>query len=60
MTTLSQDSRSPGRDLNPRPSEYEMGVLTIQLQPYVTLGLVLSIATKTSNTKQQEYQVNLP
>jgi hypothetical protein len=25
---LSQDSRSPGRDLNPGPPEYEAGVLT--------------------------------
>jgi hypothetical protein len=25
--TLSQDSRSPGRDLNPRPPEYELRVL---------------------------------
>jgi hypothetical protein len=24
----SQDSRSPGRDLNPGPSEYKAGVLT--------------------------------
>jgi hypothetical protein len=24
----SQDKRSPGRDLNPRPPEYEAGVLT--------------------------------
>jgi hypothetical protein len=28
--TLSQDSRSPGRDLNQRPIEYEAGVLTTQ------------------------------
>jgi hypothetical protein len=27
---LSQDSRSPGRDLNPEPPEYEAGVLTTQ------------------------------
>jgi hypothetical protein len=26
--TLSQDSRSASRDLNPGPSEYEAGVLT--------------------------------
>jgi hypothetical protein len=26
--TLSQDSRSPGRDLKPGPPEYEAGVLT--------------------------------
>jgi hypothetical protein len=25
---LSQDSRSPGRDLNPKPPEYESGMLT--------------------------------
>jgi hypothetical protein len=25
---LNQDSRSPGRDLNPRPPEYESGALT--------------------------------
>jgi hypothetical protein len=28
LKTLSQDSRSPGRDLNPGPPEYEAGVLT--------------------------------
>jgi hypothetical protein len=28
MKTLSQDSRSPGRDLNPEPPEYEARVLT--------------------------------
>jgi hypothetical protein len=27
--TLSQDSRTPDRDLNPRPPEYEAGMLTI-------------------------------
>jgi hypothetical protein len=26
--TLSQDSRSPGQDLNPGPPEYETGALT--------------------------------
>jgi hypothetical protein len=34
---LSQDSQSPGRYLNPGPSEYEAGVLTTQT---TTLGLV--------------------
>jgi hypothetical protein len=29
--TLSQDSRSPGRNLNPGPSESEAGVLTTLL-----------------------------
>jgi hypothetical protein len=29
---LSRDSRSPGRDLNPRPPEYESGVLTTRLR----------------------------
>jgi hypothetical protein len=29
---LSQDTRSPVRDLNPGPPEYEEGVLTTQLQ----------------------------
>jgi hypothetical protein len=28
---LSQDSRSPGQDLNPGPPEYGAGVLTTQL-----------------------------
>jgi hypothetical protein len=28
MKTLSQDSRSPGRDSNPRPPEYVAGLLT--------------------------------
>jgi hypothetical protein len=28
MKELSQDSRSPGRDLNPGPPEYKAGVLT--------------------------------
>jgi hypothetical protein len=27
---LSLNSRSPGRDLNPRPPEFEAGVLTIR------------------------------
>jgi hypothetical protein len=30
MKNLSQDSRSPGRDLNPGHPEYEAGVLTIR------------------------------
>jgi hypothetical protein len=30
--SLSQDSRSPGRDLNLGPPKYEAGVLTTQLQ----------------------------
>jgi hypothetical protein len=30
MTSLSQDSRSPGRDWNSEPPEYEAGVLTTQ------------------------------
>jgi hypothetical protein len=29
---LSQDSRSPGRDLNPGPPEYKAGVLTTRAQ----------------------------
>jgi hypothetical protein len=28
MKIFSKDSRSPGRDFNPRPPEYEAGVLT--------------------------------
>jgi hypothetical protein len=28
MKSISQGSRSPGRDLNPGPPEYEVGVLT--------------------------------
>jgi hypothetical protein len=28
MKIISQDSRSPGRDLNPGPPKYEAGVLT--------------------------------
>jgi hypothetical protein len=28
MENLSQDSRSPGQDLNPKPPEYEAGLLT--------------------------------
>jgi hypothetical protein len=28
MKMFSKDSRSPGRDFNPRPLEYEVGVLT--------------------------------
>jgi hypothetical protein len=35
--TLSQYSRSPGRDLNPRPPEYEAGVLTTRPQRSVAL-----------------------
>jgi hypothetical protein len=35
---LSQHSRSPGRDLNPGPPEYEAGVLTTR-----TLSLVISL-----------------
>jgi hypothetical protein len=30
MKTFSQDSRAPGRDLNPAPPEYEAGMLTIR------------------------------
>jgi hypothetical protein len=29
---LSQDSRSPGEDLNPGPHKYEKGVVTVQTQ----------------------------
>jgi hypothetical protein len=32
---VSQDSWSPGRDLNPGPSKYEAGVLTTQLHSVV-------------------------
>jgi hypothetical protein len=32
IKNLSQDSRSPGRDLNPGPPEYEAGVLTTRSQ----------------------------
>jgi hypothetical protein len=37
---LSQGSRSPGPDLNPRPLEYEVGVLETQPRPYVIYRLV--------------------
>jgi hypothetical protein len=30
MKTLSQDSRSPGRDLNLGPPEYEAGMLSLE------------------------------
>jgi hypothetical protein len=33
---LSWDSRSPGRDLNPGPLEYEAGVLTTRLRRDIT------------------------
>jgi hypothetical protein len=36
VQNLSQDSWSPGRDLNPRPPEYEAGVLTTRLRRWVT------------------------
>jgi hypothetical protein len=36
MKNLSQDSRSPGQDLNPGHPEYEAGVLTIQPRCSVT------------------------
>jgi hypothetical protein len=36
--TLSQDIRSPGRDLNPRPPEYEGGVSTTTFG-YIYVGI---------------------
>jgi hypothetical protein len=33
---LSEDSRFPGRDLNPIPPEYEVGVLTTRPRRSVT------------------------
>jgi hypothetical protein len=36
---LSQDSLSPGRDLNPEPPEYETGVLTTQPRRSVPRGI---------------------
>jgi hypothetical protein len=38
MKNLSQDSRSPGQDLNPRPPKYEAGVLTTQPRRSVNLS----------------------
>jgi hypothetical protein len=35
MKSLTQDSRSPGRDLNPGLPEYKVGVLTTLLRRYV-------------------------
>jgi hypothetical protein len=34
--TISQDSQSPGRDLNPEAPEYEAGVLTTRPRRSVT------------------------
>jgi hypothetical protein len=36
---LSQDSRSPGRDLKPGPPEYEAGVLTTRPRRSVPLPI---------------------
>jgi hypothetical protein len=38
---LSQDNRSPGRDLNPVPPEYEAGVLTTRPRRSVYVHRVL-------------------
>jgi hypothetical protein len=44
MKPLSQDSRSPDRDLNPGLSEYEAGVLTlyhdVPCKPYDTAHML--------------------
>jgi hypothetical protein len=37
---LILDSRSPGRDLNPGPSEYEVGMLTTRLRCLVPHNLL--------------------
>jgi hypothetical protein len=39
---LSQGSRSPGRDLNPGPPEYEAGVLTTRPRRSVNLIIMAS------------------
>jgi hypothetical protein len=38
MKYLSHDSRSPGRDLNLEPPEYEAGVLTTRLRRSIPSG----------------------
>jgi hypothetical protein len=40
MKDLSQDSRSSGRDLNPRTPEYEAGVLAIRPRSYFSRAKV--------------------
>jgi hypothetical protein len=42
-TNLGQDSRSPGRDFNQGPPEYEAGVLTTRPRPSTVLGFALEI-----------------
>jgi hypothetical protein len=40
MKIPSQDSRSLGRDLNPRPPKYEARVLTTQPRRFVHPGII--------------------
>jgi hypothetical protein len=50
---LSQDSRFPGRDLNPEPPEYETGAMTTRLRS----SLSLQKQTSTDNV-QNDYHVS--
>jgi hypothetical protein len=49
---LSQDSRSPDRDLNPEPSEYEAGVL---IRPRRLVLVIRSIIISELNAQGREY-----
>jgi hypothetical protein len=56
---LSQDNRSPGRDLSPGPPEYETGVFTIQPRRSVLSFKLFSVYTrsdsKSINFKRQGF-----
>jgi hypothetical protein len=43
---LSHDSRSSGRDLKPRPPEYEAGVLTTQPRQSVIPTVILKFQAR--------------
>jgi hypothetical protein len=58
MKILNEDSRSPGRDLNPGPLEYEAGVLSTQPRRSV-LGLWckrMSVTVEKWRQNKIEYQ----
>jgi hypothetical protein len=46
---LSQDSRSPGRDLNPGPPEYESEVLAFVLMTRIFFAFLQIIIIRRSN-----------
>jgi hypothetical protein len=51
MKTLSQNSRSPGRYLNPGPPEYEAGVLPTRLRRSVVLLVLKKAGVQAETTR---------